>query len=80
MNKNVKTLIKLALNKPENIFLHEVKFNQKNKESGDKTQVKKNVNIYETPVNLKQYYMVTKTEDKIDFLFSFLKSHPNSKV
>ena len=85
MNKDVKSLVKLAMNKPENIFQHEVKFNQKNKDSKDDGQtasqkVKKMGNIYETPVNQKQYYMVTKLEDKIDFQFSFLKSHPNCKI
>lgn len=32
-----------------------------------------------TPVKLLHYYMETKIEDKLDILFSFLKSHPKSK-
>lgn len=87
ISKNVRSLMRLALHKPENVLLHEIKFNRKDLEHKlglegltPAEKVKRMGNIYETPVNLKQYYMVTKTEDKIDFLFSFLKSHPNSKV
>ena len=32
-----------------------------------------------TPVKLLHYYMEMKIEDKLDTLFSFLKSHPKSK-
>lgn len=32
-----------------------------------------------TPINLKQYYTTVETHEKIDILFSFLKSHKNSK-
>jgi ATP-dependent RNA helicase DDX10/DBP4 len=33
-----------------------------------------------TPVKLLHYYMELKIEDKMDTLFSFLKSHPKSKI
>ena len=36
--------------------------------------------MYEAPSQLIQYYMVVKIEDKIDTLFSFLKSHVKSKI
>lgn len=32
-----------------------------------------------TPVKLLHYYMELKIDDKLDTLFSFLKSHPKSK-
>jgi ATP-dependent RNA helicase DDX10/DBP4 len=32
-----------------------------------------------TPVKLMHFYMTLKIEDKLDTLFSFLKSHPKSK-
>jgi len=32
-----------------------------------------------TPMKLNHYYMETQIEDKLDLLFSFLKSHPKSK-
>ena len=32
-----------------------------------------------TPVKLLHYYMEIKIEDKLDMLFSFLKSHPKTK-
>ena len=36
--------------------------------------------LYETPTNLMQYYMIIKYEEKLDNLFSFLKSHQRSKI
>ena len=36
--------------------------------------------LYETPTTLKQYYMVMKYEEKLDNLFSFLKSHQRNKI
>jgi ATP-dependent RNA helicase DDX10/DBP4 len=33
-----------------------------------------------TPAKLLHFYMELKIEDKIDTLFSFLKSHPKSKI
>lgn len=32
-----------------------------------------------TPIKLNHYFMETKIEEKLDYLFSFLKSHPKSK-
>jgi len=33
-----------------------------------------------TPLKLNHYFMETKIEEKLDTLFSFLKSHPKSKT
>jgi len=44
---------------------------------------KKSTNIselYELPNKLEQFYMKIKLEDKLDNLFSFLKSHLKSKI
>ena len=35
--------------------------------------------MYEIPKGLIQYYMIIKLEDKLDTLFSFLKTHLRSK-
>lgn len=36
--------------------------------------------LYETPNKMEQYYMIVNLEDKLDCLFSFLKSHQKHKI
>lgn len=76
LNKKVLKLAKLALRKPEQILLNEV--NMANKVGRDSTL--KASDLYETPQNLRQYHMTVRHDEKIDVLFSFLKSHQRSKI
>lgn len=76
LGKDVLKLAKLALKMPERIYLNEVKSDAG---SLDHLQLKA-ADLYETPKSLKQYYMVVNHEEKVDVLFSFLKSHQRSKI
>jgi ATP-dependent RNA helicase DDX10/DBP4 len=72
LSKKILALSKVALKDPEHIFLHN---------RADPTQSKQNIsNVYETPLNLQQYAMTIPHEDKIDVLFSFLRTHKQSKT
>lgn len=74
LSKNILSLSKIAMTSPEQIFLR-----------GDKTVAAgkgkdgKKVD-YETPENLSQYAMVIPHQEKIDVLFSFIKSHKFTKM
>jgi ATP-dependent RNA helicase DDX10/DBP4 len=60
------SLSRLMLNKPEKIFLNE------------KGQT--NISSYEMPSRLSHFYMQIDHHDKLDMLFSFLKSHRREKI
>lgn len=77
MGKDVLKLARLALKKPEQIFLSEI--NMASKIRAEDYNITA-ASLYETPKNLKQYVMNVRHEEKIDVLFSFLKSHQRSKV
>ena len=52
-----------------------------NKDNKDKSEQKPSISdIYELPNKLEQFYMKMNLEDKLDNLFSFLKSHVKSKI
>ena len=72
LSKDILKVSKVALKNHENILLQ-----NKNIKASDIKDIK---NIYETPTNLKQFYMVIPHHEKVDSLFSFLKSHQNSKI
>ena len=74
LSKNVMALSKIALNDPEQIFLQEKETGTGKSKNGD------SVNTYEVPANLAQYAMVIPHEEKIDVLFSFIKTHKFSKI
>lgn len=64
----------MALNEPEKIFLH-------NKEATENSEGNQSMlGMYETPAKLTQYYMLMKHEEKINTLFSFLKTHQREKI
>jgi len=84
IGKKVKDLARVNLKKQhEYISIHD--FEQKDKseqiEDGETGQDKEALDKLKsiTPVKLLHYYMETKIEDKLDLLFSFLKSHPKAK-
>ena len=52
--------LSLNLRNPELIYLHE----------------RDDSKSMETPNRLKQFYMVVPIEDKIDIVYSFIKTHP----
>ena len=67
---NVHHLSKLTLTNPEYILLHNKLNNNNNTNNKNKIE-----NIYEIPSQLMQYYMVVEMKEKLDTVFSFLKSH-----
>ena len=59
--------------------MHEAK-NNINEENATNSNKKQIIPLmYEIPKGLIQYYMIIKLEDKLDTLFSFLKTHTRSK-
>lgn len=74
LSKKVLSLSKIALKDPENIFLH----HKNTDSSADKRQ--QISNVYETPLNLQQYAMTITHEEKLDVLFSFIRTHKQSKT
>lgn len=75
LNKNLHELAKLSLSNPEYIFLHDAKAASQVKDGGVTA-----MNIYETPARLTQYCMTLKIGEKLDILFSFMKSHLKQKI
>lgn len=73
LNKGILSLSKIALNNSEQIFLHD----KNSSEARKKNEIGTN---YEIPANLTQYAMVIPHEEKIDVLFSFIKSHKFNKI
>lgn len=70
LNKKVLGISKLTLKNPEKIFFHE-----SDNAEGDKID-----SNYQTPEFLKQFYMFVPHDEKIQTLFSFLKSHRSTKT
>ncbi|PWN20281.1 DEAD-domain-containing protein [Microstroma glucosiphilum] len=68
--KRVKDLARLSLKEPEYVAVRE--FVGEGKETGEGSSL--------TPKNLDQHYMVVPLEDKLNMLFSFLRSHTKSKL
>jgi ATP-dependent RNA helicase DDX10/DBP4 len=66
LGKDIMGLSRLMLNRPEKIFLNE------------KGQT--NVKSYEMPSRLSHFYMMIPHYEKLDMLFSFLKSHRREKI
>lgn len=66
LGKNIMGLSRVMLNKPEKIFLNE--------------KGQKNIQSYEMPSRLSHFYMLIPHHDKLDMLFSFLKSHRREKI
>lgn len=82
LNSKVLQLSKLAMRvnrwsdkNPEKILLNDVKLAGKPSEEATSMLEK-----YATPKQLKQYCMLMDYDEKIDNLFSFLKSHQKSKI
>lgn len=57
--------------------MHVAKQNNDNSETAQKQNIS---DLYELPNKLEQFYMKMNLEDKLDNLFSFLKSHVKSKI
>jgi len=86
IGKKVKDLAKVNLKKDhEYVSIHDYdSINQKLEPSTNKNETAEDKELAEkiksiTPVKLLHYYMEIKIEDKMDILFSFLKSHPKQK-
>ncbi|KAL4503325.1 hypothetical protein ABPG72_000931 [Tetrahymena utriculariae] len=78
LSKSIHELSKLSLKNAEHIFLHEVRSTQdQDSKNVINTSIK---DIYEAPIKLTQYYMEVNIEDKLNMLFSFLRSHKKNKV
>lgn len=77
LTKEIHNLAKLSLKKPEYISLHESKVAKGGE--GATGQEEKIPMQYEVPKGLSQYYMQIKIEDKLDTLFSFLRTHTKTK-
>jgi ATP-dependent RNA helicase DDX10/DBP4 len=82
IGKKVKELMKVNLKSDhEYICIHdyaavESKMNGESPEDQEANEKLKSI----TPVKLLHFYMVLKIEEKLDTLFSFIKSHPKSKI
>jgi len=76
LTKEIHSLAKLSLKKPEYISLHESKIAK----GADGAATEEKIPMqYEVPKGLAQYYMQIKIEDKLDTLFSFLRTHTKTK-
>lgn len=76
LTKEIHNLAKLSLKKPEYISLHESRLAK----AADGTATEEKMPMqYEVPKGLSQYYMQIKIEDKLDTLFSFLRTHTKTK-
>ncbi|CAK83459.1 unnamed protein product (macronuclear) [Paramecium tetraurelia] len=71
LNQTIHQLCKISLQNPESIFLHEKLATDSNEQTD---------NVMSTPNKLQQFYIVTPIEEKIDVLFSFIKSHNKQKI
>jgi len=84
LSKSIRTLAKLSLRKPEYIFLHQdsdkvlnaglTANSEKTTSEGDASS--KDLSM---PKRLAQFYMECNLADKLDLLFSFMKSHQQTK-
>lgn len=83
IGKKVKDLARVNLKKEhEYISIHDFEAKDKTEgEDGDDPENKDALDKLKsiTPVKLLHYFMETKIEEKLDLLFSFLKSHPKAK-
>lgn len=80
LGKNIQELGRISLKSPEFIFLHvtkQIENRQMNENQGSSAPIS---DLYELPSKLEQFYMKVPLEDKLDNLFSFLKSHLKNKI
>jgi len=86
LTKSIKRLANVTMKSPEYISLHEITQNnavqnndnkQQNKDKQDETVKDNSKKI--TPVNLAEFYTICPPHEKLDILYSFLKSHLKSK-
>ena len=71
MTRDIINLASICTSEPQKILLQGVNI-QKEQNGG--------LGTYETPAKLLQYYMLVNPEDKINTLYSFLKSHLKQKI
>ena len=77
-NKNLH-MDKINLNLNDNPDSNNNNNNSSKGQSADFNNPNANSNNDLTPINLNQFYTVCETHEKLDILFSFLKSHKNAK-
>lgn len=73
LTNQISLLANISMENPQKIFLH----SRQNAQNGNKIDAQ---NLYETPAKLTQYYMVVEPEQKINTLYSFLKTHQRQKI
>ncbi|PWN25246.1 DEAD-domain-containing protein [Jaminaea rosea] len=74
--KKVKDLARLSLKEPEYVAVREADSAATGPDGADATTSSNGL----TPRNLEQHYMVVPLEQKLDLLFSFLRTHTKSKM
>eukprot|EP01022_Parablepharisma_sp_SALTPOND_P015421 TRINITY_DN2173_c0_g1_i1.p1 TRINITY_DN2173_c0_g1~~TRINITY_DN2173_c0_g1_i1.p1 ORF type:complete len:757 (-),score=134.80 TRINITY_DN2173_c0_g1_i1:6438-8708(-) len=79
LSMKIQRLAKVNLKKPEYISIHNYDADNKSKED-EKVEDKSKRKTTVTPSGLTQYYMVVEARDKIDVVFSFLRSHIKNKI
>ena len=90
LTRNLKRLVKVNMRSPEyinlsntdNIITSDIIENNKNELSILKNNniISDNINNLLIPKNLNQFYTIVEPEDRINILYSFLKTHKNSKI
>ncbi|MDR3582247.1 MAG: DEAD/DEAH box helicase [Candidatus Pacebacteria bacterium] len=78
LSLKIQRLAKVNLKHPEHISIHNYEETKDNEVSGTGEESKRKSVI--TPSGLVQYYMTVDAKDKIDVVFSFLKSHTKHKI
>jgi len=73
LSMKIQRLVKVNLKKPEYISIHNY---DKEKTEDNKENTIQTV----TPTNLIQHYMVLEAKEKIDVVFSFLRTHTKNKI
>ncbi|KAK4055869.1 ATP-dependent RNA helicase dbp4 [Microbotryomycetes sp. JL221] len=83
--KSVKDLARLSLNDPEYVAVRETAATSASVKGKGKQQDGQDENdddegVTETPKNLEQHYMIVPLEEKLDVLWSFIKTHLFTKT
>ncbi|KAK4046831.1 ATP-dependent RNA helicase dbp4 [Microbotryomycetes sp. JL201] len=78
--KSVKDLARLSLHDPEYVAVREVAQSAAAKGKGKAEGADDEEEMTETPKNLEQHYMVVPLEEKLDVLWSFIKTHLFTKT